>query len=154
MLTCNLIQLVAHDAKTTFYFACTCLLLSVRGSKKFAFFSMQLKLFSVETAGIGWKSWKKRWFILTRTSLVFFKNDPVSIYYLLDLNYANWVQFLSASLIFALVSLYLITSELCSGNKCTHLKNFFHTYIHTHSLAGKAEEVRMSYFCSSAKSML
>lgn len=30
-------------------------------------------------AGIGWKSWKKRWFILTRTSLVFFKNDPVSI---------------------------------------------------------------------------
>ncbi|KAK6925494.1 Pleckstrin homology domain [Dillenia turbinata] len=26
--------------------------------------------------GIGWKSWKKRWFILTRTSLVFFKNDP------------------------------------------------------------------------------
>nr|CAB3500772.1 unnamed protein product [Digitaria exilis] len=27
-------------------------------------------------SGIGWKSWKKRWFILTRTSLVFFKNDP------------------------------------------------------------------------------
>lgn len=31
------------------------------------------------SAGLGWKSWKKRWFILTRTSLVFFKNDPVSI---------------------------------------------------------------------------
>jgi hypothetical protein len=29
-------------------------------------------------AGLGWKSWKRRWFILTRTSLVFFKNDPVS----------------------------------------------------------------------------
>jgi hypothetical protein len=29
-------------------------------------------------SGIGWKSWKKRWFILTRTSLVFFKSDPVS----------------------------------------------------------------------------
>ncbi|TMW98394.1 hypothetical protein EJD97_004101, partial [Solanum chilense] len=25
---------------------------------------------------LGWKSWKKRWFILTRTSLVFFKHDP------------------------------------------------------------------------------
>ncbi|KAK9221253.1 hypothetical protein WN944_009679 [Citrus x changshan-huyou] len=30
-------------------------------------------------AGIGWKSWKKRWFILTRTSLVFFKNDPSAL---------------------------------------------------------------------------
>ncbi|CAK8538655.1 unnamed protein product [Lathyrus sativus] len=27
----------------------------------------------------GWKSWKKRWFILTRTSLVFFKNDPSAL---------------------------------------------------------------------------
>ncbi|KAJ8773321.1 hypothetical protein K2173_028498 [Erythroxylum novogranatense] len=25
---------------------------------------------------IGWTSWKKRWFILTRTSLVFFRGDP------------------------------------------------------------------------------
>ncbi|KAF8398241.1 hypothetical protein HHK36_017167 [Tetracentron sinense] len=33
----------------------------------------------ISSKGIGWKSWKKRWFILTRTSLVFFKNDPVSI---------------------------------------------------------------------------
>ncbi|AQK41076.1 Rho GTPase activation protein (RhoGAP) with PH domain, partial [Zea mays] len=30
-------------------------------------------------AGIGWKSWKKRWFILTRTSLVFFKSDPSTL---------------------------------------------------------------------------
>ncbi|CAA0813195.1 Rho GTPase-activating protein 7 [Striga hermonthica] len=30
-------------------------------------------------AGLGWKSWKKRWFILTRTSLVFFKNDPSAL---------------------------------------------------------------------------
>ncbi|BBH02375.1 Rho GTPase activation protein with PH domain [Prunus dulcis] len=30
-------------------------------------------------ARIGWKSWKKRWFILTRTSLVFFKNDPSAL---------------------------------------------------------------------------
>jgi hypothetical protein len=33
----------------------------------------------ISSKGIGWKSWKKRWFILTRTSLVFFKSDPVSI---------------------------------------------------------------------------
>ncbi|KAL4578600.1 hypothetical protein LXL04_014725 [Taraxacum kok-saghyz] len=32
----------------------------------------------ISSKGLGWKSWKKRWFILTRTSLVFFKNDPVS----------------------------------------------------------------------------
>ncbi|KAI4368646.1 hypothetical protein MLD38_017182 [Melastoma candidum] len=30
----------------------------------------------ISSKGIGWPSWKKRWFILTRTSLVFFKNDP------------------------------------------------------------------------------
>ncbi|CAM0150825.1 unnamed protein product [Urochloa decumbens] len=30
----------------------------------------------ISSKGIGWKSWKKRWFILTRTSLVFFKSDP------------------------------------------------------------------------------
>ncbi|GMG99991.1 hypothetical protein Nepgr_001831 [Nepenthes gracilis] len=30
----------------------------------------------ISSKGIGWKYWKKRWFILTRTSLVFFKNDP------------------------------------------------------------------------------
>ncbi|CAM6048354.1 unnamed protein product, partial [Sphagnum compactum] len=28
---------------------------------------------------LGWKSWKRRWFILTRTSLVFFKNDPNAV---------------------------------------------------------------------------
>ncbi|XP_020529438.1 rho GTPase-activating protein 7 isoform X1 [Amborella trichopoda] len=32
----------------------------------------------ISSKGLGWKSWKKRWFILTRTSLVFFKNDPQS----------------------------------------------------------------------------
>ncbi|KAJ7545838.1 hypothetical protein O6H91_08G012500 [Diphasiastrum complanatum] len=30
----------------------------------------------ISSKGLGWKSWKKRWFILTRTSLVFFKDDP------------------------------------------------------------------------------
>ncbi|EPS66817.1 hypothetical protein M569_07959, partial [Genlisea aurea] len=30
----------------------------------------------ISSKGLGWKSWKKRWFILTRTSLIFFKNDP------------------------------------------------------------------------------
>ncbi|MFS8007512.1 putative Rho GTPase activation protein [Helianthus anomalus] len=30
----------------------------------------------ISSKGLGWKSWKKRWFILSRTSLVFFKNDP------------------------------------------------------------------------------
>ncbi|KAL2557280.1 Rho GTPase-activating protein 7 [Forsythia ovata] len=30
----------------------------------------------ISSKGLGWKFWKKRWFILTRTSLVFFKNDP------------------------------------------------------------------------------
>ncbi|XP_022635953.1 rho GTPase-activating protein REN1 [Vigna radiata var. radiata] len=29
--------------------------------------------------GIGWTSWKKRWFILTQTSLVFFRSDPNAI---------------------------------------------------------------------------
>ncbi|GMN40114.1 hypothetical protein TIFTF001_009342 [Ficus carica] len=29
--------------------------------------------------GIGWTSWKKRWFILTRTSLVFFRSDPSAV---------------------------------------------------------------------------
>ncbi|XP_022773090.1 rho GTPase-activating protein REN1-like [Durio zibethinus] len=29
--------------------------------------------------GIGWTSWKKRWFILTHTSLVFFRSDPNAI---------------------------------------------------------------------------
>ncbi|KAK4760533.1 hypothetical protein SAY87_005426 [Trapa incisa] len=33
----------------------------------------------ISSKGLGWKSWKKRWFILTRTSLVFFKNDPSSL---------------------------------------------------------------------------
>ncbi|XP_021638823.2 rho GTPase-activating protein REN1 isoform X3 [Hevea brasiliensis] len=30
----------------------------------------------ISSKGIGWTSWKKRWFILTRTSLVFFRSDP------------------------------------------------------------------------------
>ncbi|CAD6202968.1 unnamed protein product [Miscanthus lutarioriparius] len=30
----------------------------------------------VNLTGIGWTVWKKRWFILTRTSLVFFRSDP------------------------------------------------------------------------------
>ncbi|KAL9233589.1 hypothetical protein vseg_008566 [Gypsophila vaccaria] len=33
----------------------------------------------ISSKGLGWKSWKKRWFILTRTSLVFFKNDPSAL---------------------------------------------------------------------------
>ncbi|AQL07921.1 hypothetical protein ZEAMMB73_Zm00001d047889 [Zea mays] len=31
----------------------------------------------LSSKGIGWTVWKKRWFILTRTSLVFFRSDPV-----------------------------------------------------------------------------
>ncbi|CAH8391750.1 unnamed protein product [Eruca vesicaria subsp. sativa] len=34
--------------------------------------------FSFNT-GLGWTSWKKRWFILTRTSLVFFRSDPSAV---------------------------------------------------------------------------
>ncbi|KAK3038349.1 hypothetical protein RJ639_031445, partial [Escallonia herrerae] len=30
----------------------------------------------LSSKGIGWTSWKKRWFRLTHTSLVFFRNDP------------------------------------------------------------------------------
>ncbi|XP_044474768.1 rho GTPase-activating protein REN1-like isoform X2 [Mangifera indica] len=30
----------------------------------------------IQSKGIGWTSWKKRWFILTHTSLVFFRSDP------------------------------------------------------------------------------
>ncbi|CAM6045781.1 unnamed protein product [Sphagnum compactum] len=33
----------------------------------------------ISSKGLGWKSWKRRWFILTRTSLVFFKNDPSAV---------------------------------------------------------------------------
>ncbi|CAI9778278.1 unnamed protein product [Fraxinus pennsylvanica] len=33
----------------------------------------------ISSKGLGWKSWKKRWFILTRSSLVFFKNDPSAL---------------------------------------------------------------------------
>ncbi|XP_022856469.1 rho GTPase-activating protein 7-like isoform X3 [Olea europaea var. sylvestris] len=33
----------------------------------------------ISSKGLGWRSWKKRWFILTRTSLVFFKNDPSAL---------------------------------------------------------------------------
>ncbi|KAI4339760.1 hypothetical protein MLD38_024668 [Melastoma candidum] len=32
----------------------------------------------LSSKGIGWTSWKKRWFILTRTSLVFFRSDPIA----------------------------------------------------------------------------
>lgn len=30
----------------------------------------------ISSKGIGWTSWKKRWFVLSRTSLVFFRSDP------------------------------------------------------------------------------
>ena len=40
--------------------------------------SLFITLFAILVAGIGWTSWKKRWFILTQTSLVFFRSDPVS----------------------------------------------------------------------------
>ncbi|KAG5566350.1 hypothetical protein RHGRI_002073 [Rhododendron griersonianum] len=33
----------------------------------------------ISSKGLGWTSWKKRWFILTRTSLVFLKNDPSAL---------------------------------------------------------------------------
>ncbi|KAK3127918.1 hypothetical protein QOZ80_7AG0580160 [Eleusine coracana subsp. coracana] len=33
----------------------------------------------ISSKGIGWKSWKKRWFILTRASLVFFRSDPSTL---------------------------------------------------------------------------
>ncbi|XXG86526.1 hypothetical protein AAC387_Pa11g1400 [Persea americana] len=32
----------------------------------------------ISSKGIGWTSWKKRWFILTKTSLVFLRSDPNS----------------------------------------------------------------------------
>ncbi|KAH7425149.1 hypothetical protein KP509_11G041800 [Ceratopteris richardii] len=30
----------------------------------------------ISSKGLGWKSWKRRWFVLTHTSLVFYKSDP------------------------------------------------------------------------------
>ncbi|XP_016702867.1 rho GTPase-activating protein REN1 isoform X3 [Gossypium hirsutum] len=33
----------------------------------------------LSSKGIGWTSWKKRWFILTHTSLVFFRSDPNAV---------------------------------------------------------------------------
>ena len=43
----------------------------------FAFVRLGAKVVSLWGAGLGWKSWKRRWFLLTRTSLVFFKMEPV-----------------------------------------------------------------------------
>ncbi|KAF5930248.1 hypothetical protein HYC85_031121 [Camellia sinensis] len=36
-------------------------------------------LLHLRSSGLGWKYWKKRWVILTRISLVFFKNDPSTL---------------------------------------------------------------------------
>ncbi|XP_057470190.1 rho GTPase-activating protein REN1-like isoform X2 [Actinidia eriantha] len=36
-------------------------------------------LLFLSSKGIGWTSRKKRWLILTRTSLVFFRSDPVTV---------------------------------------------------------------------------
>ncbi|KAI3460064.1 hypothetical protein Pfo_016727 [Paulownia fortunei] len=33
----------------------------------------------LSSKGIGWTSWKKRWFILTQTSLVFYRSDPNAV---------------------------------------------------------------------------
>ncbi|CAI9116169.1 OLC1v1017249C3 [Oldenlandia corymbosa var. corymbosa] len=33
----------------------------------------------LSSKGIGWTSWKKRWFVLTRTSLVFHRSDPNAV---------------------------------------------------------------------------
>eukprot|EP00250_Pteridium_aquilinum_P012767 c20929_g1_i2 orf=1058-3787(+) len=33
----------------------------------------------ISSKGLGWKSWKRRWFILTQTSLVFYKSDPTAL---------------------------------------------------------------------------
>ncbi|XVF64876.1 hypothetical protein PTKIN_Ptkin09bG0202000 [Pterospermum kingtungense] len=33
----------------------------------------------LSSKGIGWTTWKKRWFILTNTSLVFFRSDPNAV---------------------------------------------------------------------------
>ncbi|KAL8030234.1 hypothetical protein ABFX02_14G273500 [Erythranthe guttata] len=33
----------------------------------------------LSSKGIGWTSWKKRWFILTQTSLVFYRSDPSAV---------------------------------------------------------------------------
>uniref|UniRef100_A0A7N0RIK1 Rho GTPase activating protein n=1 Tax=Kalanchoe fedtschenkoi TaxID=63787 RepID=A0A7N0RIK1_KALFE len=30
----------------------------------------------ISSKGLGWRHWKRRWFVLTNTSLVFFKSDP------------------------------------------------------------------------------
>ncbi|QHN92610.1 Rho GTPase-activating protein [Arachis hypogaea] len=38
----------------------------------------------ISSKGIGWTSWKKRWFVLTQTSLVFFRSDPVSSFFLIS----------------------------------------------------------------------
>uniref|UniRef100_A0A0E0KAC5 Rho-GAP domain-containing protein n=1 Tax=Oryza punctata TaxID=4537 RepID=A0A0E0KAC5_ORYPU len=46
----------------------------------------------LSSKGIGWTTWKKRWFILTRASLVFFRSDPWNTYsfaYYLDMKSDN-----------------------------------------------------------------
>ncbi|GKV33594.1 hypothetical protein SLEP1_g42080 [Rubroshorea leprosula] len=41
----------------------------------------------ISSKGIGWTSWKKRWFILTQTSLVFFRSDPIGVMGTLESSY-------------------------------------------------------------------
>ncbi|KAJ9545381.1 hypothetical protein OSB04_025088 [Centaurea solstitialis] len=49
-----------------------------------AWFASSKSLLYTSYTGIGWTSWKKRWFILTENSLVFYRSDPVSCICLWD----------------------------------------------------------------------
>lgn len=54
-------------------------------------------IFMRSCSGIGWASWKRRWFILTCTSLVFFRRNPVlyslCIYFLYSMDSGYPLQF-------------------------------------------------------------
>ena len=51
-----------------------------------------LIIISLDSAGLGWKSWKRRWFVLTETSLVFYKSDPVSFCIVLFISRVSQLQ--------------------------------------------------------------
>lgn len=72
----RVINIVSLEYITFHSFTCFYNLIPIQDFLFVFYFNQPLFIYF---AGIGWKSWKKRWFILTRTSLVFFKSDPVSV---------------------------------------------------------------------------
>ena len=84
-------------------------------------FNFELKCYVLNLlyTGIGWTSWKKRWFVLTRASLVFFRSDPVRyivpIYCTISLDAVPFSLCYTVGYLYLFVFIYIIihTSALC-----------------------------------------